>query len=383
MKREILYLGIIAAVFAGCSTSKKLTQGNVIENTSDRVVMDKIKLIPVDDPGMAKRQQEWNEQKAAIDAGKKDDALATHVRNPRAGRPEMTFTASQCEYLQLRGVNPLPAGGVLELDLDAMAGDFCYPVSGVLLSPYGRRGASMHSGVDIKAFPNDTIRAAFPGVVRMAKTYSDYGNLVAIRHYEGFETVYAHGSKILVKNNDVVEAGDPLMLAGRTGRASTEHLHFEVRAGDSHIDPARVIDTYNKSLRSGKLYIGKLNGGIVAYTDDLELQQLNGAKQQAVTAQKTAAQQPTASKTADAVRQEQVAKPAGTSVAPEAVKPEVRIVADTPAAAQNTAVYYRVKKGDTLSAVARKYSTTVVKICQLSNIKPTSLLQINQRLRVK
>ena len=73
----------------------------------------------------------------------------------------------------------------------------------------------MHTGIDIKAVPNDTVRAALPGVVRMSKYYSGYGNLVLIRHYNGIETVYAHNSKNLVRVNDAVEAGDPIAPAGR------------------------------------------------------------------------------------------------------------------------------------------------------------------------
>lgn len=369
MKKEVLYLGVVAvAVLAGCSTSKKLTQANVIEESApDKVtITENVKLNPVGDPETERKQQVWNKQKATIGTDK--TVGQSYARRPRKDRPKITFTAAQSEYLQLAGVNPLPAGGVLELDLDAMAPDFCYPVEGVLLSPYGRRGASTHTGMDIKAFADDTIRAAFPGVVRMAKLYSSYGNLVAIRHYEGFETVYAHGSKILVKVNDVVEPGDPIMLAGRTGRATTEHLHFEVRAGDGHIDPARIIDPYNKTLRSGKLYITELDGKVVAYSDDLELEQLKGPK------------------TATLAQVQQPAEPAsqtGSANQQNTVKPEVNIVANAVAEAPGAAVYYRVKKGDTLSAIARRYNTTVAKICQLSNISANSILQINQRLRVK
>ena len=378
MKKELLYLGIAAVVMlAGCSTSKKLTQGNVIdESAPDKVtITDNVKLNPVGDPETEKKQQIWNKQKASIGSEKKSEQ--SYARRPRKERPKMTFTAAQSAYLQLDGVNPLPASGVLELNLDSMASDFCYPVEGVLLSPYGRRGASTHTGMDIKALPNDTIRAVFPGVVRMAKLYSSYGNLVAIRHYEGFETVYAHGSKILVKVNDVVEPGDPIMLAGRTGRATTEHLHFEVRAGDGHIDPARVIDPYNRTLRSGKLYITELNGKVVAYTNDLELEQLKNPQ----TATLAQVQQP--AETAQPVQPAQPASQTGSASQQDTVKPEVNIVANAVAEAPGAAVYYRVKKGDTLYAIARKYNTTVAKICQLSNIKSNSILQINQRLRVK
>ncbi len=386
MKREILYLGVAAVILAGCSTSSRLTKANAVEETSDRVETEKIKLNPEGDPETERRQQEWSDQKLAMETAATLKVVEEYARRPRQNRPEMTFAPSQCEYLQIAGVNPLPVNGVLELDLNAMASEFCYPLEGALISPYGRRGSSMHTGVDIKAHPNDTIRAAFPGVVRMAKNYSGYGNLVAVRHYEGFETVYAHGSKLLVKVNAVVEPGDPIMLAGRTGRATTEHLHFEVRAGDSHIDPARVIDTYKRSLRPGKLYITKLNGGVVAYADDLELEQLKGGKKIATPVQAPAVpREPEIVLPVEPVRYEPSAVPSPPAVeASQApVKPDVNIVANSTAEAPGAAVYYRVQQGDTLYAIAKKHNTTVAKICQLSNITPTTLLQINQKLRVK
>lgn len=100
----------------------------------------------------------------------------------------------------------------------------------------------MHTGVDIKAVPNDTIRAAFSGVVRMSKPYSGYGNIIVIRHYNGMETAYAHNSRNLVTVNDVVKAGDPIALAGRTGRATTEHLHFEFRVANQALNPSLLLE---------------------------------------------------------------------------------------------------------------------------------------------
>ncbi len=117
----------------------------------------------------------------------------------------------------------------------------------------------MHTGMDIKAIPNDTIRAAFAGVVRMAKLYSSYGNIVVIRHNNGLESVYAHQSKNLVEVNERVEAGEAIGLAGRTGRATTEHLHFEIRVANEPIDPQLLIDVEHQRLHRAVLFL-KLRG---------------------------------------------------------------------------------------------------------------------------
>ena len=158
---------------------------------------------------------------------------------PDKNRPEMTFgdLESANVRIPLKYNNPFPSSGELVLPLGEHENEFCYPYPGKLISPFGYRGSRMHTGIDIKAVPNDTVRAALPGVVRMSKYYSGYGNLVLIRHYNGIETVYAHNSKNLVRVNDAVEAGDPIALAGRTGRATTEHVHFEVRIASEPFNP--------------------------------------------------------------------------------------------------------------------------------------------------
>lgn len=274
--------------------------------------------------------------------------------------PELSFSAAQSEHVRIRGINPLPGSGRLVLDLDRMKSEFCFPHEGKLISNYGPRGRSMHTGVDIKAAPGDTIRAAFAGVVRMAKSYSGYGNVVVVQHYLGFETVYAHCSHLLVAVNDKVEAGTPIGLAGRTGRATTEHLHFEMRVAGEPIDPNKLLDVENLTLRSGRLIVEENEGRIIAFNNESQRDEIKKSEDSLVLAgqQARAAAQAAAVKAADQ-------RPAAAS--------------STSAAAQ----YYKVQKGDTLYAIARKYSTTVNRLCELNGIRETTLLQINQNLRVK
>ena len=76
----------------------------------------------------------------------------------------------------------------------------------------------------------------------MAKHYGGYGKVVVVRHANGLETVYSHNSKNLVAVGDTVKAGQPVGLTGRTGRATTEHLHFEIRVNGQHINPGVLFD---------------------------------------------------------------------------------------------------------------------------------------------
>lgn len=130
--------------------------------------------------------------------------------------------------------------------------DFAIPLKSKVISKYGPRGRRLHTGTDVKCRLGDTIVSAFDGVVRMAKTYSGYGYTVVVRHYNGLETVYAHLSKIKVKVNQTVYAGDLIGLGGRTGRATTEHLHFEVRYLTEHFNPELLFDFENGTLRKNE-----------------------------------------------------------------------------------------------------------------------------------
>ncbi len=263
--------------------------------------------------------------------------------------PEMNFGETESAHVRIPISlnNPFPPSGELEIPLTELKSDFCYPYPGKLNSPFGHRGRSIHSGVDIQAVLNDTIRAAFSGVVRMSKLYSSYGNVIVIRHYNGIETAYAHNSRNLVGVNDVVRAGDPIALAGRTGRATGVHLHFEFRVAGQALNPNLLIDTENQQLRTDTLYLYNRDGNIKVATHPLSDSDL-----------------PAVGEASD-----------GDATAPSAVPNDSK--------SKSKELYHTIKKGDTLSKLARTYSTTVSKLCQLNNIEPTTILRIKQRIRVR
>lgn len=146
---------------------------------------------------------------------------------------------------------------------DLLKNGFCFPLphNSHLISDWGRDGTS-HSGVDIKSFPNDTVRCAFNGTVRMASNFGGYGNVIVVRHDCGLETVYSHNSKNLVKSGDQVKAGQPIALEGRTGRATTEHVHFETRINGQAFNPNWLFDIDNHCLRNNCLEVKKNGDGV-------------------------------------------------------------------------------------------------------------------------
>ena len=137
---------------------------------------------------------------------------------------------------------------------------WAYPLPGAkVISPYG--GKRRHSGVDLKTRPNDDIVSASTGIGTHSGPYYGYGNCIRIRHAYGFETLYSHQSKNLVKVGDKVKAGQVIGLTGRTGRATTEHLHFEVFFKGRRINPAVVFDHLNRQLQQTTLTLSK-NGNV-------------------------------------------------------------------------------------------------------------------------
>lgn len=125
----------------------------------------------------------------------------------------------------------------------ASSKQWCFPLPGAkVISPYGKRGKRRHSGVDIKTKDRDSIYAAFDGEVVFSKPYYGYGNLIRIRHANGLETCYSHNSENLVKEGQHVKAGQVIALVGQTGRATTPHLHFEIRVNGKARNPANYFD---------------------------------------------------------------------------------------------------------------------------------------------
>ena len=189
-----------------------------------------------------------------------------------------------------------------------------------ITSPYGPRRRRMHRGIDLKLQTGDTVYAAFAGKVRIRNTERrGYGKYLLLRHPNGLETVYGHLSDWLVDVNDVVRAGDPIALGGNTGRSTGSHVHFETRFLGQAIDPAEIIDFENKTPRRELLVFRNIK--------------INGRSSNIYTS------------------------------------------------SESQIVFHRVKSGDTLGSIARRYGTSVGELCRLNGLKTTSILRQGQSLR--
>lgn len=330
--------------------------------------------------------QSPKKQTGESDANAKSGSSSTSKNQALKSLPKMEFSPLESANIRIPNNNPFPKSGEMVFDLDKLSNDFCYPYNGKLISGYGRRGNSNHTGIDIKAIPNDTIRAAFTGTVRMSKVYSGYGNVIVIRHADGLETVYSHNSKNLVTVNDVVTSGQAIALAGRTGRATTEHLHFEFRLASETFDPTLIVDPVNQTINTGKLYCYNNSGRLLAYNtprgqtktdivlDENELRKVQELKE------KQNEQQ--AQKSQD----QQIASAKSETVKPESVKTTNKSSKSTSKAStssRSSASYHIVKSGDTLSKIARQYSTSIAKLCALNGISERKVLQLKEKIKVR
>jgi murein DD-endopeptidase MepM/ murein hydrolase activator NlpD len=156
-------------------------------------------------------------------------------------------------------VNPFKESEVPDTKIIDVTG-YSMPHRGSLTSNYGYRAkfGRMHKGVDIGIRSNDTIYAAFDGKVRLTNYEAKgYGNYVILRHPNGLETVYGHLNKFLVKADQVVRAGDPIALGGSTGRSTGPHLHFETRYMGYAINPNAIFDFANHTTHTDTYQFSK------------------------------------------------------------------------------------------------------------------------------
>jgi murein DD-endopeptidase MepM/ murein hydrolase activator NlpD len=130
------------------------------------------------------------------------------------------------------------------------SGHFVWPVRGQIISGFGRRANGVHNdGINIAAEPGSAVKAAEAGVVVYAgNELAGYGNLLLIRHANGFVTAYAHNKKLLVDKGATVRQGQTIALVGSTGDVDRPQLHFEIRKGDRAVDPGHYLESANASL---------------------------------------------------------------------------------------------------------------------------------------
>jgi murein DD-endopeptidase MepM/ murein hydrolase activator NlpD len=165
-------------------------------------------------------------------------------RAPRAsGRTAPGARRASLRTGAVRDAFALPPSNVLLgiPDFSVPVPEFAWPVDGAVSSNFGRRWRAWHRGVDIVAVEGARIHAAAAGVVIASGIEPRYGRVVKIEHEHGFVTVYAHNLANSVEIGHRVAAGQEIGNVGQTGRATSAHLHFEIRHEGRVVNPLYLL----------------------------------------------------------------------------------------------------------------------------------------------
>jgi len=121
---------------------------------------------------------------------------------------------------------------------------FRWPVRGRVIAGFGPTPNGLQNdGINLAVPEGTPVKAAEDGVVAYAGSeLKGYGNLVLVRHANGFVTAYAHASDILVKRGEMVKRGQVIAHSGQTGNVSSPQLHFEIRKGATPVDPSQYLN---------------------------------------------------------------------------------------------------------------------------------------------
>ena len=233
-------------------------------------------------------------------------------------------------------VNPFRVSEVPDSKVIDVTG-YYIPVPGRVNSNYGYRArfGRMHKGVDLHIRSNDTIYAAFDGKVRLTNYEAKgYGYYVILRHPNGLETVYGHLNRFLVKPNQSVKAGQPIALGGSTGRSTGPHLHFETRFMGYAINPNAIFDFANHTTHTDTYTFSK-----------------------------------------STYQQARNYSPSRNLAKSERENPYK--------AATNVRATYTVKRGDTLSAIAKSNGISATTLRRLNNMSSTDKIKVGQVLKLR
>jgi murein DD-endopeptidase MepM/ murein hydrolase activator NlpD len=125
---------------------------------------------------------------------------------------------------------------------DATPG-FRWPARGRIISGFGAKAnGQQNDGIDVAVPENTPIKAAEDGVVAYAgNELKGYGNLILVKHPNGYVTAYAHAKELMVKRGDQIKRGEVIAKSGQTGNVDVPELHFEVRKGSAPVDPMQFL----------------------------------------------------------------------------------------------------------------------------------------------
>lgn len=216
---------------------------------------------------------------------------------------------------------------------------FTPPVEGrlVVTSRFGKRRRGPHKGIDLDLEIGDNVRSMLPGKVRYVGYRRGHGKTIVVRHANDIETVYAHLTNYSVEENEEVKEGQIIGTGGITGNARGSHLHLEVRYKGMCIHPEYLFNfDGSNTMTSQSLWVTNTWKNPIVHSSYRQSKFVFlESKEEAIAYQ------------------------------------------------ENEPKYYKVKKGDTLSEIARLHNIYISELCNLNAISKSSIISIGQVLQIR
>ncbi len=182
--------------------------------------------------------------------------VVAEVPKPAAAAPALASTkpvvvASVEPQQKARVAAEAPAAELPEAQSPVKAADatnavptFRWPVRGRVITAYGaKNNGKQNDGINVAVPEGTPVKAAEDGVVAYSGSeLKGYGNLILVRHSNGYVTAYAHASELMVKRGDTIKRGQIIAKSGQTGEVGSPQLHFEIRKGSSAVDPLQFLN---------------------------------------------------------------------------------------------------------------------------------------------
>jgi murein DD-endopeptidase MepM/ murein hydrolase activator NlpD len=173
---------------------------------------------------------------AAVAPATKMAAATVPPQSARLAQATTNVTEEKPVAAEAPAVKPSEATGALPT--------FRWPVRGKVITSYGAKtNGKSNDGINLAVPEGTPVKAAEDGVVAYSgNELKGYGNLVLVRHSNGYVTAYAHASELMVKRGDTIKRGQIIAKSGQSGEVGSPQLHFEIRKGSSPVDPLQFLN---------------------------------------------------------------------------------------------------------------------------------------------
>ncbi|MBI5129741.1 MAG: peptidoglycan DD-metalloendopeptidase family protein [Rhodopseudomonas palustris] len=205
-------------------------------------------------PGMKINVPGTRATASAVPAAAPAQVAAAPVAAPVAAPPVRMATAQPADPVQKArlvaptetpaAAEPAEASPVKSAEATGALPSFRWPVRGRVITAYGAKtNGKSNDGINLAVPEGTPIKAAEDGVVAYSGSeLKGYGNLVLVRHSNGYVTAYAHASELMVKRGETIKRGQTIAKSGQSGEVGSPQLHFEIRKGSSPVDPLKFLN---------------------------------------------------------------------------------------------------------------------------------------------